>query len=123
MKNIVDAIEKGHWEQVVGPEVAYCNGPKAREQVVGPEVAYCNGPKARTEGARETKLHKCENLIGIHPSLTATTTTNTTTTMSKSTKNLSQNWYRKISFFGPFLDPKITSKIQRPKLPISGSGI
>ena len=33
VRNIVDAIEKGRWEQVVGPEVV------REEQVVGPEVA------------------------------------------------------------------------------------
>ena len=69
VKNIVDAIEKGRWEQVVGPEV---------EQAVVRDLVGSE---------HETKLHTCEgliaqSLIGIHPSTTATTTTNTTTTMT-----------------------------------------
>ena len=81
VKSIVDSIEKGRWEQVVGPEVAYCNGPKARTEVTRDLGAYCN----------ETKLHECKSLIDvtIHPSST-TATTNTTTTTISTTNDIKQ---------------------------------
>ena len=69
-------------EQVVGPEVAYCNGPKARTEVTIDLGAYCN----------ETKLHKCERLVDVtlHPSST-TTTTNTTYTTTSTTSTTNDN--------------------------------